>query len=404
MRRRIEIAIAALAPCAVAGVALAATPGERVQVSVNAHGGRGVSPKEPAAAVTRSGRQLVVWVQDDNPDGSVVWGRVIGVDGAPVGGPFEIAGPNPNARDPAVAVRGRRDEFLVAWSESDFQTRRVMARRFDGEGDPLGEAFTLSEAALDPAVAYGGKRREFVVVWREFTPGGSRIYGARVPGGRSSRTEPAVVSRGGGSEVAESAPDVTYDSREGRWLVAWERNGTVLARILHANPGTPLGRQRRLAKRGSPRSAVPRITYNSHAREYLATWFAAGSRIRRLQADGHAYGQEIEVKGGASFETVGVGDIAAAPDGHYEILLNGDDDTQQPPGSAVLTRRLGVDLKLGRRLQRVSRSDRSISAAGHAIVYSRANDRFRAVWVEGRTPSNEPNEPASNLEVWTRVL
>ena len=408
MSRRIFIAIAALAAYAATAVALAAPASDPVQVSVNAHGGRGAKPKQATAAVTRSGRQLVVWLQDDDPDGSVIWGRVISAGGSPVGGPFQIAGPNPNALAPAVAVRGRRDEFLVAWNESDFETRRVVARRFDGDGNPVGDRFTFSEAGQDPAIAYGGKRKEFVVVWREFTADGSRIYGTTLPAGDSTASESAPVSRDGSGVIDEYAPAVAYDSRTGRWLVAWTRAGrsqsTALARILPQNPNEPRGRQRRLAKPGSGSTSLPQVTYNRRAREYLATWSAVGSAVRRVHSDGRPYGPEVRLREGTPFKGVLVADIAAAADGHYEILFSGDEDPDVPPGDAVFARRLGAELKLGRRLQRVSSSDRRTSASGHAIVYSRANERFRAVWVEGTNADNDPNYPPPDWEVWTRVL
>jgi len=350
-------------------------------------------------------------MQEDDPDGPVVWARILDVDGEVAGPPFRVQRSGADAIDPAVAVRGRRDEFLVAWTEVGFQQLRVVARRFDGDGNPVGDEVVISEAAHEPAVAYSGKRKEFTIVWQENgTPG---ISGVRLPAGPSAASEPFRISRGDPSEVSDLSPEIACDSRTGGCLVVWERydggsgQSRALARLLPAQSDESLGRQRKIAERGSVGGAHPDILYNRDTREYLAFWGGSGSPARRMHADGRPYGGEVRLNQGTSFEDAGAADIAVSPDGHYEILFWGD-ELDDYPGSAVFRRRMGAELKLRRRLSRVSSADPRVTGLlGGAIAYSRAGDRFRAVWVEGREqrdPEQFPGDPPSNWEVWARVL
>lgn len=407
----LRIAAAAAIACLLATAPPPASAAKPVQVSMIGPdaAGRGVVPKQATMAVTATGRQLVAWMEESNQEGPVVWGRILDENGTPAGEPFTVSGGN----GPAVAARGRRDEFLVAWTELGSELGpqyRVVARRFNRDGKTIGDEFVVAEAAQEPALAYSGKRKEFMIVWREFPFRSSRIYGASLVAGSSTPSAPFLISRNPPADVHYDSPEIAYDSRAGGYLVVWERFSTetgesrAFMRTLPAEPDRRLGRQRTIDETG----VSPRVTYNRHAREYLIFWGAPGSPVRRVRTNGRPYGTAVSTTRGTDFERAGSSDIAAAPDGHYEILFWGDQLEETPGYSAVFRRRLGAELKLGRRLRRVSSADPRVSAlGGGSIAYSRAGDRFRAVWVEGRQqrdPGQFPGDPPSNWEVWARAL
>jgi len=120
-------------------------------------------------------RSVVVWQsQDQDGDGSGVYGQLYQPDGNPIGGEFAVNTLTTGSQvRPAVSM-GDGGDFIVAWSDYDTGGSSVFARGFNAAGDALGPDFQVSanEAYPHPRVAKldsltGG----FVVAWSGHAPG-----------------------------------------------------------------------------------------------------------------------------------------------------------------------------------------------------------------------------------------
>jgi hypothetical protein len=392
----------------------------------------------PKTALTAHGRQLVTWLQATGDAGrDELWGRVVEADGRSMGQEFQISraaaqGLPVTVGESMVAARGRRDEFLVVWTQriGNSAYRHLAARRLDGSGRPLSDEFAVASPDRfsrlgGPKLAYGARRREFLIVWRaldatrgsEAAEVGDEIYGTRLPAG-SSQTPPdfrlSSMGSGPNDQVGAVTPAVAYNSRRGDYLVAWEggdeslnQNGikqdAVFARTLPAAPRGRLGRTRRVSGFDSPPSVLlfPDVAFNRQTREYLTTWatpWSSRSRVyaRRIHPDGRPYGGEAYVAGARPLASAALPDVEPAPDGHYEFVFTGALDPDEDHDAAIYTRRLGPKLKRGRLRTVTSRGEGAL-ATWPAITYSTAQARFRAVWLE------EVERPY-NYEVFTRGL
>jgi len=339
---------------------------------------------------------------------------MIRADGTVEGVQFEISRPRldgepVNAVAPAVAPRGRRNEFLVVWTQDDLadnggERSEVYGRRIAASGVPLSEPFVVAardrfDQVGSAAVAYGGARREFVVVWSgASTSGGSAIHGARVPGGTSRVGEAFGVSPprfGDTSDFGPNDPTIAYDSRAGYYLVGWEGRTAelpsgrteVYVRLLKRAPNQ-LGRTRRVSGFTTAGRLLlrPDLAYNRRADEYVLAWSPGEGDeqnifARRIGPAGRPRGPETEI----GIDTGWAPDIAVAPDGHYLLAFQHGVDT-----TSVHRRRIGRQLTAGR-LRQVS----TTAPAGlPSVAYSKAADRFVAVWLQAVPPDQDQNYEA----------
>jgi hypothetical protein len=398
--------------CLLVALAQADVPDEPQRVSTDADGGRGRIPRSPATAVARSGWELAVWNQDGRYDNPEVWGRLVDVNGVPARAPFRISQPDLSTSAPTVAARGNHDEFLVLWGEDGILGGGIRGRRVSAEGGPLGESFRIAAEASEPAIAYHARRREFLVVWSGHQSGRSEIYGARLPAG--ARRMPAAfrLSPPGSPDVPKARAAVAYDSARSRYLAVWELASgdepSPQARIVPGDPRKPLGRVRQVPRARDQRilGADPEVTYSARTDEYVAAWTTPGARARRIRADGRPYGREVALGRGGSFERTGSPDVAANSRGRYMAVFSGNrslDDEEY----AVFARRLSADLSLGALRQVSTEDSQQVAASASAIAHSRAQGRFRVVWIERRMPASRPqlpDDPQPEYDVFTRGL
>ncbi len=103
------------------------------------------APLNNLSMVQVAGRRIAVaW--DANDKGWKLRARFTGVDGTPVGDPFELeASPRKQDWDPALAP-ATNGGFVVAWTSGapDDGSRDVVARFYDGQGKPAGPLLWIS--------------------------------------------------------------------------------------------------------------------------------------------------------------------------------------------------------------------------------------------------------------------
>ncbi len=135
------------------------------------------SPHAVVAAATRTSGEIVVVGAEINGLGNIpIKGNLVSFGvGAPIVGPEFLVSTSPADVDtlPRVAANQLTGEFLVVWENNlsipaNFDFVNVRGRRFDAEGNPLGDDFlvntTTTDAQGQPAVAFGPLGVS-VVVW-----------------------------------------------------------------------------------------------------------------------------------------------------------------------------------------------------------------------------------------------
>jgi hypothetical protein len=122
---------------------------------------------QSASGVAMSPAGFVVTWSGSGPSGLGVFGRRFDPSGTPVTGDLQIniaapAFPGPGAPDVAMNAAGG---FVVVWKDGS----ALLGRRFDADGPPLGDVFTISAPATapdNPEVA-SDAAGNFLVVWND---------------------------------------------------------------------------------------------------------------------------------------------------------------------------------------------------------------------------------------------
>ena len=252
---------------------------------------------------------------------------------------------------PAVALDGRGD-VLVAWTDNDQlgdNGKRIVARRFDASGQPLGAervvSVTTPYAVAEVAVAAAPDGRA-VVVWTTNSVDGSglgvsgrRLDAAGVPRGPEfivtqrtlfNQVEPAVAMAADGSfVVAWRSPDASDD---GVWLRRFAPDGTPRGGDVPVNT-TTAGEQSQPSVAVAPDGAVV-VAWQSgdgsghgvHARRFDAAGFPVDDE-QRVNVVGRYHQDEPAV--------------AMAADGRFVVAWTSDG--QDGALGGVYARRFGPD-------------------------------------------------------------
>jgi len=402
-------------------------PGPAVQVTA----GESAPSPQPFAlgtAVTRRGRQLVLWfAAAADGENARLWGRMVDpARGVTVGEEFAVSGLGPDGAPVAAttgdaAARGRRDEFLVTWAEEndDGFGVRLLARRFSDEGSALGEPLVVASEprfleVSGGAIAYGGPRRGFVVVFRARDQAGYAIYAARVAAGNTRVSEVRRISPYRKTLLeSPGSYSVAYDSTTHRFLATWEdltgeltfkADRDVYARTIAGAPSRKLGRTRRISPPATSgrMSLNPDVAYNPAKHESAVSWTSRpGSESSRI------YARRIGPRGGPSGRAASIdGDdaafarISAARGGQYLVTFSRagpreDDQT-------VLARRVGASLKA--RPPRSIPTEGAVRGDNGGIAYSLASNRFVVTWAETSEKRLEGSPCCPRYGIFTRTL
>ena len=208
--------------------------------------------KSASAYNSLNNEYLVVWHEKDFSAGHVktvqsIYGLRLTAGGLPMGEKFLISpekatGDTSNGRDPHVSYDPAKNRYLVAWSMTDIVTYgQVMAQFIDGSsGTKLGAPLTIGSGypanttadfvrVSGTKTAYNSLSGEFIVVWE----GGANFggYGASViniyarkvssSGTLGSINRISYFSVDPGRHEKSLYPEVVYNSRENRYLIAW---------------------------------------------------------------------------------------------------------------------------------------------------------------------------------------
>lgn len=262
------------------------------------------SQQRPAIAADAVGNFVVVWGSASAQDGSRegVYARRFDMNGQPLSGEFRI---NQFTLDiqgnPSVAMDGDGD-FVVTW-ESNYQDGdgyAIYARRYNNAGQPTGNEFQVNSITTGdqryPAVALSSIGT-FVITWQGPDQDLDGVFARRFGGdGLPVGPEFQVNST---TSNDQARPKVAADA-VGNFAIAWESNGQdsgttgIYARRFSFN-GTPLATEFRVNSFTSYDQTTPRIASNAGG-DLIVTW-------QSNQQDGNLggiFGQRIGSNGAFS--------------------------------------------------------------------------------------------------------
>ena len=179
----------------------------------------------PLVAADPSGNFVVTWSTTAH-----AVARRFDSNGAPLGDEFEVAAYTTGTQD-ATGVAMSAAGFVVTWTGEGEDGAGPFGRLFDASGAPITSDFRLNTTALagtgpfDPAVAMnaGGG---FVVAWDDYVPLANRLLrGRRFEGDGESLGDDFVVRDD--TTVNAEAPRIASDSA-GNFLIVWQEGTTGL--------------------------------------------------------------------------------------------------------------------------------------------------------------------------------
>lgn len=194
-------------------------------------------------------------------------------------------------------------------SEADRTFYEIQGQRVDGSGQPVGAVFTISsgEDAADgdmpPSVTWNATRNEFLVVWKNShdEEGLGQVIAQRVGPAGELLGGNAVISTEGHGYL--ETPEAVWSPQGGEYLVAWKdarAPGQVYGRLLDGD-AAPKGDQLQLSDvvdedDGPGAHDAISLTYNSRDGEFLVTWRGTDSARGPSRVD-EVWGQRIALDG-----------------------------------------------------------------------------------------------------------
>jgi len=226
-----------------------------------------------SASIARDAQDRFVAVWAD--EAQTIWGRRFDADGTALGGNFPVNTSTPlNAFSPHVAS-DPSGNFVVTWTSYDASSADVMARRFDSNGAPLGDEFTVNvfTSGVQRASGIAMSPAGFVVAWGGAGSGASngifaRLYDADgnfVTSDLDVHDAPLVAAN-------FREPDVAMN-REGDFVVVWDDESAsghgVTGRRWNFT-GAPAAESFPISD-GTADDADPRVA-SDFAGNFLVTW------------------------------------------------------------------------------------------------------------------------------------
>jgi len=362
-------------PAAILFAATAIVPALATAQEPSLHGGEipvnsyasGVQ-RSSAVAMDGSGRFVVVWMSDGSNGGDAssysILGQRFDAEGSPLGSELQINSYTTSYQEnPSVAVDGAGN-FVVAWdsggsAESDGSGTSIQARRFDADGNAIGEDFQVNSstagAQYSPSVAMNAAG-SFVVVWESESSLGDDASSYSVQGqlydadGNTVGGEFQVNTYPTGSQtVAQAAMDA-----DGNFVVVWQSGGSdsttppadTDSTSIHGqrfdSGGSPLGAEFQVNLFTTGSQILPAIAI-ADGGQFVVVWQSSGSGAsdqdgtsiqgRRYAPSGMPFTPELQVN---TYTTDNQNSPAVAMDAAGDFVVTwfslgsdgGDDDLQ----------------------------------------------------------------------------
>jgi len=221
----------------------------------------------PRVAVAADGRFVVAWWELSPPDpalGDSVYARFFDPLGVPLTEPLTIAAESANNAWPQPVVLADGSVVLV-WRRTEYNgDTSALGRRFDWNGTPLGDVFSLSESGTNPTAAAlpGGG---FVATWPDDGVRARRYDSRGMPVGPEIEVCPPLL---------QPIPRVAALANDG-FTVVWESEGEIVARDFSAD-SAPLGSEYQVNLFDVGRQSRPALAIDANGNRLVA-WQSAFS-------------------------------------------------------------------------------------------------------------------------------
>ena len=218
-------------------------------------------------AIDRAGNFVVVWTAS-TPDGRRVFGQRYNSDGSTRGPEFNAAtnltGEQVGAR---VAMNPQTGEFVVVWASqnADLSFRGIFGQRFGFTTGRQGSEFQVNTTqigeafrlALDLGRAEDGS---FVVAWSVRRPGEfmTDVFGQRFGFAGNKLGEEIVIADD--TPISDGFVRLAV-APQGQFVTAWDDGAPPLFVRLYRKNGTPVGPARELVNNTTPFPGAPELAF-----------------------------------------------------------------------------------------------------------------------------------------------
>ncbi len=180
---------------------------------------------------------VVVYGSNDADGTSGLRARLFAEDGTPLDGEFEVTGDTAGEAIAPEMVANPDGGFLVVWqtlADPDLGTTTLMARLFDADGNPTGDAVDIGglagvyhESASLVALPEGG----YVLVYNAYDSewASSQVYGQLIDAEGNPVGETVVIGESDGSYLTQARVALAAD---GSLVVSWQIDGTITVKTM----------------------------------------------------------------------------------------------------------------------------------------------------------------------------
>lgn len=299
----------------------------------------------PRVAADANGRFVVVWeFQDYDSATEGIKAPRFDSDGTPLGGEFFVSTqPTYDERFPDVASGS--SEFVVTWWERDPPSHgwRLMGRRLDADGVPLGYEFTVNVSSWfrgDRAkVALDGINRFVVVWWNAYVDGdqlgngGGGVLARRYDNDGAPLSSEFVVNET--TAYVQLQPDVAMHP-DGDFVVVWSNmmtpppdyvQQTDIRGRRYDSTGSPVGGEFMVSTSTGHAKLVSSVAMND-LRQFVVVWEDEAQPSQRLDIFGRRFrrggipeGGEFQVNNLTTLSTYAP-QAVIAEDGSFMVVWN----------------------------------------------------------------------------------
>jgi len=234
--------------------------------------------RNPAIACSPEGRCLAVW-ENSIEDNWRIYGQWT-VNGELEDENFPISAAPSNQYDPAIAYNSSKDEYLVSWwDDRDYVMSgyNIYGRLIASNGEARGGDCPITAVPGDqqhPDITYNSTDGEYLVAWQDLRHGDWDIFGRRISDDCTQLDNGFSISRVPG---LQRHPAVAYNSTDNQYLTVWwdNRNWQITDEDIYgqvvSHDGTPLNGNFPIST-AEGLQGYPDVAYNSAGNEYLAAW------------------------------------------------------------------------------------------------------------------------------------
>jgi hypothetical protein len=174
--------------------------------------------RDPSIAVNGNGDFIVVWDNFTLPNNAMILARRFSSSGLPMGAEFQVNTSTARVVEPEVASSDAGD-FVIVWRASSAipVLNGIFARRFDSNGNSLGDQFEVAATPETQTIAMNSAG-DFIIAWEQGDGDGEGIWLRRYSSGGMSLGSEFQVNLY--TTQRQTYPSVSIE-KDGSFIVVW---------------------------------------------------------------------------------------------------------------------------------------------------------------------------------------